>query len=189
MKQSTKTRPHFERLLLVSGMKEAGKSTLLRGMFADPHFGRMGVIPKEPKIKLIALSRERCLSIRCSSPHEMGEDFRKFFGKLDRTMELAREERFRRFNFACAVQPRNVGRMPGIVEICHEVKTRLNPERIRIVQIHLRQDKEDGSLLTPSDVDKLRKMQVEIMTLDGHGSPPRQRIPNGLLLADFFDFT
>jgi hypothetical protein len=188
MKRSTKARPHFERLLLVSGMPNAGKSNLLRGMFADPRFGKNGAIPAEAIIKLVALSRERCLSIRCTSPHEMGEDFRIFFGKLDRVMARA-GERFWRFNFACAVQPREVKKMPGVVDICREFQTRMNPERIRIAQIDPRQDKEPGHLLKETEVDDLRRMGVELITLDAHKSPPRQRISNGILLADFFDFT
>lgn len=184
---SNQTRPHLERVLLVAGMPNAGKSNLLRGMFVDPRFGTNGAIPTDAKIKLVALSRERCLSIRCTSPHEMGESIEHFFEKIDRAMERA-WGRFWRFNFACAVQPRETDITPSIIDICRAMQKRFCPERIRIAQIDPRQDELPGNLMVRSEIDKLRRMSVEVMTLDVHGSPARERMSNGLLLADFFDF-
>ena len=187
MEQSRRRRAHLERILLVAGAQHAGKSTLLRQMFVDARLGTGGVIPTEARIRPVALSRERCLVVRCSSPHERGETLAMFLRKLDRAMERA-WRKFWRFNFACAVQPHAVDPTPDLVAICAALQD-LKPERVRIVQIHPRQDGEPGELLAQDDIDRLRELEIEVLTVDGHRSARSSAGPNGLLLADFFDFT
>ena len=79
--------------------------------------------------------------------------------------------------------------MPDIVAVCREFQSRLPPERIRIVQINPRQDNDPGTLLTHADVDQLRLLGVEVITVDGRRSSIASQHPNGLFLSDFFDFT
>lgn len=178
--------PHFERLLLVVGPQNAGKSRLLRTMFLDPRFGTRSAVPDERRIRLVALSAERCLSVRCMSPHEKGDTLRRFVADIqDRMMAAYRE--YWRFNFACAMQPGRERRMPDIVEACEGLINAFHPERMRIVQIHPQQNDESGMLLGSDRIEQLRDLRIEIMTVDAHRSSIEH--PNGLLLADFFDFT
>ena len=188
MEQGQRGRAHLERVLLVTGLQNAGKSTLLRRMFVDPRFGTRGVIPTHPRIGFIALSRERCLLLRISSPHEKGETLDQFFKKLDRAMQRAWNF-FWRINIACAVQPNATQTTPDLVTICREFNRRLLPERIRVIQIDPRQDGQPGALLSAQEIDQLRSMEVDVMTVDARRPQSTNLFPNGLLLADYFDFT
>src|SRR3954452_5849675 len=99
MEQARRTRPHFERALLVVGDQNAGKSHMLREMFIDHRLGTNGKTPSAPRIRLKAISNERCLFVRCTSPHEAKETLPKFIRKIDRSMELAFYTHWR-FNLA-----------------------------------------------------------------------------------------
>lgn len=181
-------RASIERILVVCGMQNAGKSRMLRSMFVDPQLSTNRVIPTPSRIRPAALSRERCLQIRCTSPHERGESIDDFFAELERA-RVAAWRTFWRFNYACALQPNANSTTPDAVTFCDEMKKRLTPERIRFVQIDPRQDGRSGTLLGHADVDRLRGMEVEVMTVDGRREPTGAQPPHGLMLADFFDFT
>jgi hypothetical protein len=137
---------------------------------------------------LARLSRERGLYVRCTSPHEYGDTIDSFFRKLDRAMERA-WWRFWRINIACAMQPAAANAMPDVVTVCREFQRRLKPERVRLVQIDPRQDNTQGNPLSHAEVDQLRNLDVEVTTVDGRRSIMPPQHPNGLFLADFFDFT
>jgi hypothetical protein len=188
LEQGQRGRAHLERVLLVCGGQNAGKSRLLRTMFVDPCLGTGGRIPTSSKIKLARLSRERGLYVRCTSPHEYGDTIDTFFQKLDRAMERAWWQ-FWRINIACAMQPAAADQMSDVVTVCREFRRRLKPERVRLVQIDPRQDNAQGTLLTHAEVDQLRHLEVEVVTVDGRRSSIASQHPNGLFLADFFDFT
>jgi hypothetical protein len=185
----SQNRPHMERALFVIGKQNAGKSKLLRYMFIDPRFGTFGNIPYEKIIKLISLSRDRCLHVRCTSPHERGETIDEFFDKLDRTMERA-FDMYWRFNFACALQPRAANNMPDTVTTLKKFQMRFEPERIRVIQINPRQDEDETKIdmLSDDEVDELRNMGIEMAIVDGRRSSASNQYPNGFFLADFFDF-
>ena len=188
LEQGLRKRAHLERVLLVVGDQNAGKSRLLRTMFIDPRLGTNCHIPTSPKIKLARLSRERGLYVRCTSPHEYGDTVDTFFRKIDRAMERAWWE-FWRINIACAMQPTAANKMPDVVVVCQEFQRRLMPERLRLVQLGLRQDGAPGNLLSAAQVDQLRSLNVDVVTVDTRRSSTASQHPNGLFLADFFDFT
>jgi hypothetical protein len=187
MRRDTQKRPHMERALFVVGKQNAGKSTLLRQMFVDRRLGTDGAIPEASRIKPVALSPERCLVIRCASPHERKETLRRFFDKVERDMERVSDQ-FWRFNYACALQPEAENKMPDLITICKKFDAKFAPERIRVILIDPRQDGRPGSRLAQSDVDELRSLSVEMAIIDAHRSTPRYEYSNGIFLADFFDF-
>jgi len=81
MEQAKRKRAHLERIMLVCGMPNAGKSRLIRHMFGDLRLG--GDIPLNGPLSRRALSRERCLAGRVTSPHEAGETPGEFHQKID----------------------------------------------------------------------------------------------------------
>ncbi|MEM5312350.1 hypothetical protein [Paraburkholderia sp. JHI869] len=180
--------PQLERMLIVVGDSDAGKSTTLRSMFVDPRFGTRGSVPatSQRRMRLVALSRERCLFMRLTSPHETKQTLDDFLTRLESARRRAGRLGFRRFNVACAMQPRASNAMPDLVTVCQHLRTRIDPERIRVAVIDPRQDGERGPQLQRHDIDGLRKNTVEVLWIDG--MHPLSQHPNGLLLADFFDF-
>ena len=180
--------PHLERLLIVCGMPNAGKSTLLRSMFTDPRFGTGRTIPTSSRIPTVALSRERCLHVRCTSPHEAGETLDAFFDELHRARAAA-WHLYWRFNYACAMQPHARNNAPDLVAFCQAISARLIPERIRVVQIDPRHDGTAGTMLNHAEVDILRGLDIDVVTIDARQTSTLKAPTNGLFLADFFDFT
>jgi hypothetical protein len=188
--QMRQNRPHMERALFVLGGQNAGKSRTLRQMFIDTRLGTSGNVPEESIIKLVSLSHDRCLHVRCTSPHERKETIDEFFEKLDHTMERA-WDKYWRFNFACAMQPRAANNMPDLFSTFKAFREKFEPERIRVIQIDPRQDEDEKKidlLLSHHEVDELRTLRIEMAIVDGRKSSAPNQHPNGFFLA-VFDFS
>jgi hypothetical protein len=186
MEQANRKRAHLERILLVCGDQNAGKSRLLRQMLEDPRLG--GEVPVSRRVGARALSRERCLALRFTSPHEMGETPAIFYRKIDRACEIAWWS-FWRINYACAVQPRSFKNMPGIVDVCAGLLNEFLPERIRVVQLSPDQLGSCASKLTDGEINGLRKLDVDVVAIDARRSSLAAEPGNVRTLADFFDFS
>ena len=183
---------HLERVLLVCGMQNSGKTTLLRHMYVDPRFGTADRVPnrRRGRLPVVALSRERCLYIRSASPHERHESLAGFLGQLERQIDLAwRRWDYWRVNIACAVQPDATEDTPDATTICEAIRRRFVPERMRLVQIDPTQRGNAGVRLSIDQLDRLREIPAEVISVDGRRSAGENQHPNGFLLADFFDFT
>ena len=186
MEQASRTSAHLERIMLVCGEQNAGKSRLLRQMFGDLRLG--GAVPPAGPLRPRALSRERCLAARFTSPHEAGESEAEFHDKIADACRTAWNE-YWRINYASAVQPRAANRMPGIVQVCDGLRRAFLPERIRVVQLAPDQWGGTESQLTTSEVDGLRALDVEVIAIDARRSGKPAEPGNVRVLADYFDFS
>ena len=186
MEQATRSRAHLERILLVCGLPNAGKSRLIRYMFGDARLG--GDVPPVGPLPRRALSRERCLAGRATSPHEAGETPADFHKKIDDACVNAWIH-FWRINYVSAIQPHPRNHMPGIVDVCAGLHTEFKPERIRVVQLSPDQWGETSSALTDSEVDGLRALDVEVLAIDARRSSHSAEPGNVRILADYFDFS
>jgi hypothetical protein len=188
------SRYYFERALFVVGEPNSGKSAQLRSMFRDVRLGTGGTVPTARNLpEMYRLSNERSLYIRLSSPHEKGEyigrrrdrDADNFLDKTEEKISANTPHFGRRWNFACAVQPTAARNMPDVVDTVRAFVGRFDPERTRV--LFLSPDRH-GALLQGAHeplVTGLRTIpSVEIAWIDA-----RDRTANGLLIADFFDFT
>ncbi|MGB7101903.1 MAG: hypothetical protein WBD95_24445 [Xanthobacteraceae bacterium] len=128
------------------------------------------------------------MAVRFTSPHEMNETSAQFHKKLDRVTEIAWWA-YWRINYACAVQPHPFKKMPGIVDVCAGLKKEFEPERIRVAQLAPDQWGNLTSQLTVKDVDDLRKLDVEVITIDARRSSHAAEPGNVRTLADYFDFS
>lgn len=187
---------YFERALFVVGEANSGKSNQLRSMFRDIRLGTAGNIPRERNLQeFYRLSNERCLYLRLTSPHEAKESIGRKRGRnaptnfLEKTVEKIEENTprlGRRWNFAGALQPYSRYHMPDVVGTCRAFARYFNPERTRVV--FLSPDRHGACLQETGHmelVDGLRRIEsVEVCWIDA-----RDRTANGLLLADFFDFS
>jgi len=177
---------YVERALFVVGEQNSGKSTQLRSMFRDVRLGANGNIPGALNLpEMYRLSNERSLYLRITSPHERGETLPEFLDKTEEKIKGRTPHEGRRWNFACALQPFAANKMPDVVETCKRFVTRFDPERTRVV--FFSPDRHGEYLQGTHDplVIALRAIPtVEVCWIDA-----RNRIANGLLLADFFDFT
>ncbi len=186
--QTKQGRAHFERMLLVCGGPNCGKSHLLRHMLEDKRLGGSehtgnGSVPMR------ALSRERCLAVRLSSPHESKFDPSEYHKSIDKKALAARRQNFRRINFAGAIQPGPRNLMPGIVEVCSGLIKSFEPERIRVVQLSPNQYGNTDYTLKTDEIDKLRRLDVEFISIDARRGGGTVESANVRILADFFDFS
>ncbi len=169
----------IERVLLVAGAQDTGKSTQLRSMFQDPRFGTGCQIPTSRNVpETYALSPHRSLYLRLTSPHEWGETLTEFLDK----MEVKSADG--RWVVASAVQVDAGNKMPALVDVVPALDKRFSPERIRVA---LLSPDRHGTTLTGAQaiVDTLWKIPgCEVLFIDS-----RTRDRNGLLLADTFDFS
>jgi hypothetical protein len=189
-------RYYFERVLFVVGEQNSGKSTQLRSLFLDVRFGKGGSIPQPGNLpEIYRLSNERSLYLRMTSPHETGEylvgppdgeEGTNFLDKTKSKIKGATPHYGRRWNFACPLQPDKSNNMPNVVNTVNGFIKCFCPERSRVLflspdrhgnhlqDIHLR-EYVTGLHQLPS---------VEVAWIDAS-----DRTKNGLLIADFFDFT
>ena len=169
----------IERILLVAGRQNTGKSTQLRAMFRDPRLGNDGQIPTSPSIsRTYRLSPDRQLYLRLMSPHEAGATLEEFLSTI------AEKTIAGHWCVASAVQVDASRRMPDLRTVVAALDDRFSPERIRIA---LLSPDRHGDPLSDANahLEGLRRAAevAEVMCIDA-----RTRERNGLLLADTFDF-
>lgn len=176
---------HFERALFVLGEQNTGKSTQLRSMFLGKRLGCDGEIPDKRNLKnSYPLSNERWLYVRLSSPHEANETIDDFLGKCEVEMG-SKVQTARRWNFAGALQITASSKLAKGTDVVDAFAKRFEPERMRVAVLS---PDRHGNSLSVSDHEKivtaLRSVDAEVMSVDA-----TSRIANGLIYADFFDFT
>lgn len=175
---------YLERALFIVAPQDSGKSTTLRSMFLDRNLGKNGVAPPSSQSRLpetIHLSNERKLYMRLTSPHEYDETIDQFLSKTRNKMGNGR------WCYAGPFQPTAFKQMPDVVASVAEFVSIFSPERTRVAFLSPNRHGQGISDFLPGrDLSRelLAIPSVEVMCLDG-----RQKAKNGLLLADFFDFT
>ena len=169
----------IERILLVAGARNTGKSVQIRSMFLDPRLGTSGQIPGAPNLpNSYSLSPSRRLYLRLMSPHEAREDLDRFLEKI----EESTVGRYR-WNVVSAVQIDAANNMPNLRDLVTALEERFSPERIRVAILS---PNRHGDVLAkaPALMQELQGVpSCEAMCIDA-----RSRHRNGLLLADTFDF-
>lgn len=178
---------YVERALFLIGDPNTGKSTQLRSMFLDWRLGHEGQVPKAPNLQEIyPLGNERWLYLRLTSPHESNETLEKFLDKCDKKM-CPSEAGGSRWNFAGPLQVSSTDNLPeGPRKVIEAFNERFSPERVRAVILS---PDRSGKTMDWSDIsfltNELRSMSnCEVMTTDA-----TDRFANGLIYADYFDFT
>ena len=177
---------YIERALFVIGDQNTGKSTQLRSMFLDWRLGTKGEVPTANKVReTYALSNERWLYLRLTSPQEVGDTLDKFLDKCAGKMQATGPTE-RRWNLAGALQPNSPSRLPDGPDVIEGFIQRFTPERVRAVILS---PGRSGNYMSESDhqhlTGRLHALSgVEVMTMDA-----TTRTANGLMYADFFDFT
>ena len=168
------------------GDQNTGKSVQLRSMFLDWRLGNDGQIPETKKLKIsYPLSNERRLYLRLTSPHEAGENIKQFLEKCDGQMQ-AGGTKWRRWNFAGALQISKTDVMPEGKDVVRDFVKCFAPERVRAVVLSPVQSGEElESKKLQRLMEDLRLLSnCEVMVADA-----TSRDANGLMYADFFDFS
>ena len=170
--------PRFiERVLLVAGAQNTGKSVQIRSMFLDPRLG--GEIPGAPNLlNVYQLSPFRRLYIRLTSPHELRETLDRFLEKIEENTDG-----YHRWNVASAVQIDAAENMPNLREVVTALDERFSPERIRVAILS---PDRHGDVL--AEIPALMQELQEVSSCETLCIDARSRRRNGLLLADTFDF-
>ena len=171
--------PFIERVLLVAGAPNTGKSVQMRSMFRDARLGTSGQIPEARNLpNTLQLSPFRRLYLRLSSPHELGETLDRFLNKIEENSDGSH-----RWNVASAVQIYAAGNMPNLSDIATALDEHFSPERIRVAILSPDRHGNPQSE-APELMETLRAVSsCETLCIDA-----RCRYSNGLLLADTFDF-
>ncbi|MDP3905842.1 hypothetical protein [Novosphingobium sp.] len=185
--------PHVERMMLVCGAQNDGKTWLLQNMLSDR---RLAGIVRRRNTTPISLSKERGLVVRSASPHERGLSTTSFHDEIRRALQDGKKHGCRRMNFAYAVQPRptkrregKLDKIQGIVSVCSDLIKAFAPERIRVVQLSPNQFGSSGNCLTVFEVDGLRNLDVEVIAIDARRGGNPIEAGNVRVLADYFDFS
>lgn len=177
---------YLERAMFVCAPPNSGKSTQIRSMFRDRRLGFDGKVPPTSLHNLperYALSNERWLYLRLTSPYENNETQSKFHKKI-----VKKCVPYPRWNFVSAMQPLRANHMPDIVEASASFISYFQPERLRIV--FLSPDWRGRSLDEQvSGRDIIRELHQLNSIIEVCCIYARRRRSNGLVLADFFDFT
>lgn len=175
----------LERALFIVAPRDSGKSTTLRSMFVDRRLGTAGECPSSTEQLRLPetyyLSNERRLYLRLTSPHEFNESPDEFLNKCKEKMQNGR------WCYAGPFQPNAYKKMPDVVASVEAFIKVFNPERVRVAFLSPnRHGHEVGTFVHGRDLrqELLSLSKVEVICVDG-----RRRGKNGLLLADFFDFT
>jgi hypothetical protein len=175
----------LERALFVVAPQDSGKSTALRSMFIDRRLGTEGIVPPSSEQRRIPeiyhLGNERRLYLRLTSPHEYDETSEEFLEKTRNKMESGR------WCYAGPFQPNAFKKMLDVVKSVKSFKHAFEPERIRVAFLSPNRHEQKVETFLPGRdlLDELLSIpRVEVLCIDG-----RQKGKNGLLLADFFDFT
>lgn len=169
-----------ERALFIVGKQNTGKSAQLRSMFRDYRFGTQGKIPARLP-RTVLLGNDRTLLLRSNSPHESGHTFRTYFNSIEQQLGNGR------WCIAAALQPERSGGgpMPDAFEVISRFIVRFKPERVRIC---LLSPTISGMVLRTEDAKAFHRrgwsLGAEVLCINAIC-----RNANGLLLADFFDFT
>jgi hypothetical protein len=155
-------------------------------MFLDWRLGKGGVVPTARNVQnAYAISNERWLYLRLTSPHEAGETTNQFLNKCAATMQ-SNGSLARRWNFAGPLQPTGTGRIPAAPDVVEAFAKRFAPERIRVAILN---PDRHGDWMSQADLLAItaafRNMpSAEVVAVDA-----TSRTANGLMYADFFDFT
>lgn len=177
---------YVERALFVIGDQNVGKSTQLRSMFLDRRLGNAGVVPTARNVRnAYAISNERWLYLRLTSPHETGETLKQFLRKCAKEMQ-PNVPPARRWNFAGALQPTGNSKLPDAPDVISAFAARFAPERIRAVI--LAPDR-FGNWMPRSPLQSLTAACRNVPGTEVVVTDATVRSANGLIYADFFDFT
>lgn len=173
---------YLERALFMIGEQDAGKSTQLRSMFLDRRLGTGSVVPTKKKLPAVhPLSNERWLYLRLTSPHEAEEDLATFLQKCRSNMAGGH-----RWNFAGPLQPSGSVMLGDAPAVISAFVSHFQPERVRAVL--LSPDRFGQAMVgrnLAANMAALRAIpRVEVILCDA-----TSREANGLVYADFFDFT
>lgn len=177
---------YVERALFVIGDQNTGKSTQLRSMFLDWRLGTQSMVPTARNVRnAYALSNERWLYLRLTSPHEACETLDEFLDKCADEMQVTGQTGHR-WNLAGALQPTGTGRLPDAPVVIEGFIQRFRPERVRAVILSPGRSGNYMPVLDHQDLTGALHAHpgVEVMTTDA-----TKRTTNGLMYADFFDFT
>jgi len=174
---------YVERALFIVGEQNAGKSSQLRSIFRDWRFNTEGKVPTAKNlVDCYWLSDTRTLYLRMTSPHEYDDSLEEFLDKAQGKFSDGN-----RWNFASPLQPYAARGCGSAAEVVKAFEKRFSPERIRVVIL----DPNCSGLNRHPDemrdlVDAQRKIaeKVEVLVCDA-----RSMVGNGLIYADFFDFT
>ena len=177
---------YVERAMFLLGEQNTGKSTQLRSMFLDQRLGSAGQVPGAHNLaNSYALSNERWLYLRLTSPHEAGETMDEFLDKCHSQM-VSGPSPARRWNFAGALQVNAANQLSNAPDVIQQFSHRFVPERIRALVLC---PDCTGNTMDWNEVQKLTSAlravpNCEVLTVDA-----TDRYANGLLYTDFFDFT
>jgi hypothetical protein len=172
----------LERALFVVGSSGSGKSTQLRSMFSDHQFQTNSLIPHKKKLgESVKLRCDKKLYLRLTSPHESKEDMDTFLNKISAKIQVDF-----RWCFAAPLQLKSIGSMPNCVDTIKEFVSRFSPYRTRILFIC---PDRRGNWKGKNDLDVYISRLKIIESVEWAFIDAREREKNGLMLADFFDYS
>jgi hypothetical protein len=181
-------KPYVERALFIIGEKDAGKSKQIHSVLRDWRLHKEGKVPRKKTRRIpetYALSNERWLYVRTRSYFEIPQSLDDFLDECAAKMK-ENEDLRRRWNFLGALRPDKEGKRLSAACVIESFAKHFSVERTRAVILLPYQN---GKSIKPSNLTKLianlrAKNVTDVLMVDA-----TSRVGNGLIYADFFDFT
>lgn len=171
---------HIERVMIVLGESNAGKSTFLRSMLASPSL--LGKWPTSKVVKSFGVSADRSLKVRLTSPHEAingGEPLVRTVEKIKNQAIVDYASGYSRLNYALPSwyndAPKRAPNSPHFIDLITTIKEEFLPERILVIEIDPRQDAQRQRTLTQAEVNKLWSLNIDFIKINGSRFPSIER--------------
>lgn len=174
----------LERVSLICGLQDSGKSFLMRRMLEHQILG--GVSHGRGPVRPRQLSEKRVLIVKLSSPHEAGWDLEVYISWLKRVIQRQLWEGFTCVSFVGAIHPVEYGNMPDIFVTCSRIFKDFKPKVMRVTELAPDQWGRTQGVVKKNEVDALRGEGIIFEQMNATRGCFTERNVNGLV--QFFDF-
>lgn len=175
----------LNRILLVCGQQNAGKSYLIRRTLEDVRLGGGGSVSltDRGRPRLQKTVAERWLVTLLSSPHEYGDTPKSYHERIKTRCVQACRHSSAGIDLVSAIQPNPFKNMPDIAHVCAGLIGAFSPAQIRVAVLDPDQHGAHSTAISAAQQNSLTELGVSVIFLDA--TRGRFETQNRNTLCDF----